>query len=251
MNTEACAYFPRGLHQPEGGFRFSADALFLAAFAAEALTPKAEVFQVADLGAGCGVIGLGLAILLKSRVHTTGFDRDTAMIHSAERNAEALQLQSCYTAASCDLRRIRSTDFSAESFDAVTANPPYRRPGTGRVSADSARIPARFETEGEVSDFLDAAAYLLRNRGRLFTVFLAERMPDLIMEMRTRRLEPKRIRFVHGRPGAPARLILLEARKNSGPGLEVEPPLFHYGDGSEVTPEALAFCPFLACNAGK
>ena len=38
-------------------------------------------------------------------------------------------------------------------------------------------------------------------------------------------LEPKRLRLVHHRPGKPAVLVLLEARKGSGQWLEIEPPL--------------------------
>ena len=56
---EARALFPSGLFQPEASFRFSADALHLADFALSALKGGETV---ADLGAGCGVIGLALGL---------------------------------------------------------------------------------------------------------------------------------------------------------------------------------------------
>jgi tRNA1Val (adenine37-N6)-methyltransferase len=60
------------------------------------------------------------------------------------------------------------------------------------------------------------------------------------------------LRLVHGRTHLPAKIVLVEAVKNAGPGLRVEPPLILYekGQGNRVTPEALAFCPYLRCNAG-
>ena len=60
--TTARALFPRGLHQPEDSYRFGADALLLAAFAAENLAslPGAAPRKVAELGSGCGAALLGL-----------------------------------------------------------------------------------------------------------------------------------------------------------------------------------------------
>jgi hypothetical protein len=47
-------------------------------------------------------------------------------------------------------------------------------------------------------------------------------------------------------------VVLLEARKNGKPGMCVEPPLVLYEGRSArsgVTAPALAFCPYLQCNA--
>lgn len=66
--TTARALFPRGLHQPEDSYRFGADALLLAAFAAENLAslPGAGPRKVAELGSGCGAALLGLCLSLSS-----------------------------------------------------------------------------------------------------------------------------------------------------------------------------------------
>ena len=53
--------FPAGLEQPEGSFRFSADALLLAKFTAGQALPENAV--LAELGTGCGVVSL--AVLLE------------------------------------------------------------------------------------------------------------------------------------------------------------------------------------------
>lgn len=60
------ALFPRGLHQPQDSYRFGADALLLAAFAAENLAslPGTAPQKVAELGSGCGAALLGLCLRL-------------------------------------------------------------------------------------------------------------------------------------------------------------------------------------------
>jgi tRNA1Val (adenine37-N6)-methyltransferase len=128
------------------------------------------------------------------------------------------------------------------TFDVVMTNPPYRRPSGGRVPPDSERALARFELAGGLPDFLRAAAWLLRSGGRCYIVYLAERLAELLDEMRTFRLEPKRLRLVHPRAVEPARLVLVEGRKQRRPGLTVEPPLVVYlpGGGRTYTAEALA-----------
>jgi tRNA1(Val) A37 N6-methylase TrmN6 len=57
--------------------------------------------------------------------------------------------------------------------------------------------------------------------------------------MRSRNLEPKRIRFVHSFQDKPASLILLEAVKSGGTGLEVLPPLIVHGPGGEYSKELI------------
>lgn len=79
--TAARALFPRGLRQPEDSYRFGADALLLAAFAAESLAslPGTAPRAVAELGSGCGAALLGLCLRLPSATTgTTGHRRQQA-----------------------------------------------------------------------------------------------------------------------------------------------------------------------------
>jgi tRNA1Val (adenine37-N6)-methyltransferase len=94
------------------------------------------------------------------------------------------------------------------------------------------RAAARHELAGGLADFLEAAARLLGEGGRFAVIFLAERLPELLAAMRAVRLEPKRLRTVHGRSHDEARMVLVEGRKQGRPGLRVEAPLMVYaGDG--------------------
>ena len=238
--------FPRGLFQPASGFRFGSDALLLAALAAG--LPGA---RAVDLGTGCGAAGLGYLLATAETAATVlGLDREAAMVAAAQQNAATLGLAERFTAHVADVRHIREADrLAPESCDLVMCNPPYRDPGSGRRPAGAARDAARFEVDGSLADFAAAAAYLLVNKGLFVCIHLAERLTHVAAALAAHRLEIKRLLPVAPRVDAPARQLLLVARKNGGPGLILEPPLVIYaGTGREtrLTDAALAFCPFLA-----
>lgn len=225
---------PGGLRiiQKKEGYRFSLDPVLLCAFA------RIESGEtVCDLGTGSGVIPL----LLARRVSVgciTGIEVQPELADRARRSVALNGLEQRVTILVCDLRRIREI-LAAESCRVVLANPPYRPPGSGRLSPRSERALARHEVHGDLEDFVVCAAWLLPTGGRFYLVYLAERMAELLTAMRAAGLEPKRLRCVHSRQGEEARLVLVEGRKGGGPGLKVEAPLYIYDDGS-YTAEVLA-----------
>lgn len=248
-HTEARTYFPRGLHQPQDGFRFSMDALLLAGFAG-----PGGATDVVDLGCGCGVVGLGLLLRSeKPRLCVAGVDVNQQMLSCAIANADSLGFAERFAPVHCDVAAVRTCrELGPEQADLVVCNPPYRVPGTGKRPPDAGKDTARFEAVAPVADFVTAAGYLVRNRRRVCFIGLPERLPELFADMKAVRLEPKRVRFVHSRAAEASKLVLVEAVKNASAGLVVEPALALYegqGDATRMTSEALAFCPFLACNA--
>ena len=126
------------------------------------------------------------------------------------------------------------------SFDLVIANPPYRTQGSGRRSPVAGRDLARAEGGGALHDFVAAASRYLKHGGKAAFVFAAARAAELIGEMRTHQLEPKRLRMVHPRLEMPATTVLVEARKGGGVELEVQPPLVLYASKGVYSQEASA-----------
>jgi len=236
--------FPRGMVQPEGGYRFSLDSLLLACFARTGRGQKGI-----DLGCGCGVVGLAL-LLRQPDLCLTGVDIDLPSLEAAAANATALHLGDRYAPVRGDVARWRPD----RVVDFVVANPPYRPLGRGRVSQGEGRAAARFESRSDFARFAKCAAVALKTRGRFTIVHLPERLPDLMEGLAAAGLAPKRMRLVHGRAGQEARMVLMEAVKAGRPGLHVEPPLvLHSGAGRDtrLTDEAIAFCPFLSCHRGR
>jgi tRNA1Val (adenine37-N6)-methyltransferase len=220
--------------QAKNGYRFSIDPVLLSAF-----VPSVKNARVADLGTGNGIVPLLLSCRKEAR-EITGIERQSDMVERAHRTMQLNCLEASIRIVQGDLRNLPG-ELCAGSFDIVTANPPYRSQKTGRVAPGDERAMARHEIAGGLDDFLRAAAFLLNEGGRFYVVYLAERLAELLAGMRCFRLEPKRLRMVHSREGEPARMVLVEGRKNGKPGLIVEPPLIVYaGEGRDYTEEVLA-----------
>ncbi|MCH5276564.1 MAG: methyltransferase [Desulfovibrionaceae bacterium] len=229
---EARNLFPRGLIQPDKGFHFSRDALLLIDFAAGLNLPSGAI--ALDLGAGCGVIGLGLLLRRPDLAFAVGLERDPAQVEAARGNALRLDLRGRYAALAGDLadkaalRAARAALPAAPDtgapFHLVLCNPPWRREGAGRTPPSPARRAALFGDESSFPLFLGAADRLLAFHGALALVCGAERLTDILAALPPR-LRPVRLRFVHPRAGKPAVFVLLEARKGSRAALRVEAPL--------------------------
>jgi tRNA1Val (adenine37-N6)-methyltransferase len=124
--------------------------------------------------------------------------------------------------------------------DVVFSNPPYRKVLSGRMNPDAERAVARHEIKGTLSDVVSVAEKLLRPSGRLVVIYPAERIADLLLQMRAFRLEPKRLRLVHSRQDSDAELVLAEGRKQGRPGLRVVPPLIVHKEDGGYTDEVKA-----------
>jgi tRNA1(Val) A37 N6-methylase TrmN6 len=242
MSFQTAALFPRGLVQPEGSFRFAADALLLAAFAN---ADSAEL--AADLGTGCGVVAFGLALRFPL-LQCVGIERNAELVEAARQNARAFGCAERVIFEPGDLAdRGCIARLGRESFILVTANPPYRLSGSGRPARSTSRQNALAAPEGGLDVFARAGSALLRNHGRFACVFSPGRLGDLFAALRASRLEPRRLLAVHPRWGAPASCVLVEARKNARPDLRIDAPLVLYDTiKRKFSSEALRFCPWRA-----
>ena len=212
---------------------FGTDAFLLADFAA----PKSRD-NACDLGTGCGIIPtLWLA------------NRDVRTVLGVEISAEACELarQTAqingdsvrFEVLNLDMRELKG-NVDREHFDLVTCNPPYFDPESGYISPDPERAAARAEIDCGIDDVCAAAAYLLRYGGRFCLCHRPERTADVICAMRNNKIEPKRMRTVHNRPGDKPWLILMEGRRGGRPSLSMEKPfIMRDSDGSD-SPELSA-----------
>lgn len=215
--------------QAAAGYRASLDPWLLCAFAC----PRRQD-RIVDLGCGNGIMPLLLAGRDGVR-EVVGVERAEAMADRARRSVALNALQDRVRIVTGDIRELRGL-LPPQSATLVVSNPPYRKPGQGRLAPDAERAAARHELAGGLEDFVRAAAWCLGDGGRCCLVHLAERMTDVLCALRAAGLEPKRLRLVHPRPGDGARLLLVEGRKGAAPGLVVEAPLQVYrgarGDGA-------------------
>lgn len=219
--------------QHEDEFRFSLDAVLLAHFATVRCGARA-----ADLGTGTGAVGLFL--LSRGAAAVSGVELNPRIARMAERTAAMNGLSDRLRILCTDVNQIRA-HCSAGAFDLVTANPPYRVASAGRISPTAGVAMARHETTAGLREFVQAAAFLLRNRGRLAMIHLPERLTDIFIEMRSAGLEPKRLRFVHPFSDRSPRMVLIESVKGARAALSVMPPLVVYRADGVYHPEVLSY----------
>lgn len=207
--------------QPRHGYRFSIDAVLLAAFIAPG--PGSRIL---DLGAGNGIVSLIIAYRWPETV-LTALEIQPELVELAGHNSRANGFQERIRVMAGDYRRIADC-LPAASFDLVVCNPPYRKAGSGRLNAGAQQAVARHELAGDFSAVAGASAYALRKGGRAAYVYPAERGAALIHELKKIGLETKRLQVVYSYPGAAGKLLLVEAVKGGGEGLKVLPPFYVY-----------------------
>ena len=98
-----------------------------------------------------------------------------------------------------DFREI-SSRFKAGSFDLALSNPPYRKPGTGRINPDRQKAVARHELTATHADVFGAAAYLLRQGGRVALIYPATRLANLLHTAIDHGFSPKRLTLIYSYP---------------------------------------------------
>jgi tRNA1Val (adenine37-N6)-methyltransferase len=230
------------IRQPARGYRFSVDPLLLCSF-----VEGGGAGTVADLGTGCGVIPLIMARRLPE-AEIVGVELQPEMAALARRNLEANGLAERVRIVETDILHLRQV-LPHAGFDLVLANPPYRRRGTGRLSPTAGRDLARHESTATVGDFLAAAKYLCRPKGRIAFIFLAARLAEFMAVAVDLKLVPRRLRFVHGAPDTEAKMFLCELTAGRGGELMVLPPLVLRDGTQHYTPQAVAMMAGRGCES--
>jgi tRNA1Val (adenine37-N6)-methyltransferase len=203
------------LFQPArgNGYRTNVDALLLARFAATTRTAPVAF----DLGAGSGAVGLTLLRMGAAR-HVVFVEIDELPSAMARRNLDANGWTDRGEVVRGDVRDIARLRRGEAQL--VVCNPPYTAPGHGRVPITEATARC-----GDLGAFVRAARQVAGRRARVCFVYRAQEAAALLSTLADEGLHGKRMRFVHGTPQAPARIVLVEAHAGRPGGLFVLPPL--------------------------
>jgi tRNA1Val (adenine37-N6)-methyltransferase len=208
--------------QPREGYRFSIDAVLLAA----AVKPQAGQ-RILELGSGCGIISLILG-LRHPDIHVSAIEIQSDLASAAARNVSENDMGDRIVVFHTDLRKLPD-DQVLGPFDWVVSNPPFRRQASGRVNPNQQRALARHEIEVTMEQLLACAGRMLRTGGQFWTIYPADRAVDIIERMRDSAIEPKCIQTVHSQYDQDAKLLLVHGIKGGGPGLRIAAPLIVYG----------------------
>ena len=215
--------------QQKRGARFTLDSLLLADFCRVRSRDS-----ILEPGTGTGIVSLLLA-KKHPRSRIIAIELQSSLTGLCRRNITRNSLEDRIVLIEGDLRSL-GRQLKSSSFDLLVANPPYTRIGSGRQNPGQERFTSRQDQYGDLDAWLDLQHYL-KNKGRYALVFPAARLVDLVASLRSRRLEPKRMRLVHTRQNKPASLVLMEAVKSAGSELEVLPPLIVHDPSGRYSAE--------------
>lgn len=219
--------------QKTDGFCFGIDSVLLSHFSKN-IKKNGEVL---DFGTGTGI--LGFLLLAKSNVKKViGIEVQKEIADMANRSIKLNKLENKFEIVNAnikDLDKILPLDY----YDAIVSNPPYKQANSGKVNENLVKLISRHEIEASLKDFIKVSFKMLKDKGSLFMVHRAERLVDILSEMRFNKMEPKRIRFVYSNYESGSKLVLIEAVKNGKPFLKIEKPLYIYNSDGLYTSEVL------------
>jgi tRNA1Val (adenine37-N6)-methyltransferase len=219
-----------GVNQSRDGYRFSIDSVLLAWHSRPAVGDI-----VLDLGTGCGIIPMILA-LRYPEIIVHGVEIQETLGRLAKENIDRNNLQGRIQIHLLDMLDLTFKMVSAP-VDLIVTNPPYRRIHSGRVNPDNQRAVARHEIKINLADLIGTAKRLLRTAGRFMAIYPAERLVDMLNQLRICGLEPKYIRMIHSRAADAAKLFLVEATKGGRPGMKIDRNLVIYQPDGNYTDE--------------
>ena len=255
------------LIQEPSEFCYGVDAVLLADFAATAArhggsqvrdgrggSGKAAgaratgVGTIVDLGTGTGIVPLILSYKTDAE-RIIGVEVQNGSYERAVRSAAQNGLEERVSFVNCDVKDVSKTVESVDvqklaelkgTVDIVTSNPPYMKGSCGLTNSNDAKMIARHETTASLDDFLECAAFLLKNHGSLFMVHRPSRLVDLFAGGRRLGLEPKKLQMVSPKEGKPANIVLVQMVKGGGSELTILPELHVYTEEGEYTDELRA-----------
>ena len=219
----------RRILQKKKGFKYGTDSVLLAKLAL--MSPKRGV--AVDLGTGTGI----LPILISADPKFTkiyGIELAPEYADMARRSVAMNGLSDRIEIIQGNLKQ-KAVFPTGLKADAVLANPPYKRAGTGLSNETEAETAARQETGCNLEDVISAAAGLLKFRGTFYMVISPDRLADFPELMRKYSLEPKYMRLVYPKLSKKPAMVLVTAVKGGGRNLTVDRPLILLNeDGSET-----------------
>jgi tRNA1Val (adenine37-N6)-methyltransferase len=190
--------------------------------------------RVIELGSGNGVASILLKNFNKSiEFYLEGIEVQKDLYNISLENAKLNSMDISFY--NLDIRSISSKYYG--KYDIVFSNPPYMKNNSGKISPYKQRDIARREVNGSIEDFVKAAALLLKNRSKFYTIWRSERLQELMVLLDRYNLKVKTLRPIYPSISKNSYAFLLMSVKNANYGLDLLPPLYIRNENDEINDE--------------
>ena len=208
---------------------FTTDSILLADFSS-----SYKKCRALDIGSGCGIIPL-LWLRNKNKYKITAVEIHKASFNLLERSIKLNNLENEISAINCNISTLCKAKNFLQYFDIIASNPPYSV--FGKRSKSEAKAIANHETFINIEEIIKLSYLFLKNGGYLYLCCRINRLSDVIFNMKKYKIEPKILKLVEYKEGAPPKLFLIKGKKNSKPGIVAENNLVLQTKGGEYSNE--------------
>ena len=204
------------IYQDDSLYCFTSDAVLLSRFAISKPNDN-----VADFCSGSGIVGLNFYALNKENVNNVSLiEMQKPLFELSKKTIQYNGLTDKFFLYNMKVQEV--PEKFNQAFSMILCNPPYIKKGCG-YKTDSKEIEiCKTEQELSLEELMYSIKVALKNGGRLNICHRADRICDLLCEMRKNKIEPKKIQFVlSGKNAKTPYLVLVEGVKGAKPSLKV------------------------------
>lgn len=204
------------LFQYKKGYRYNNDSLLLFDF----LSRQKLQGNILDIGCGCGILGLLIKQHFpKSQVYMLDIQEKNIQITYKNSKENQLEIE-----AICK----DFLDFKSNiKFDYLISNPPFYKPNTTKSEDLHLRI-SRYQEFMPLEKMINKINSLIKPNGKFYMCYDCDFIDKICSYLCDFKIKITKIQFIHTNNTKSARLVLIEAKKNSKSPLQVLKPLFMY-----------------------
>lgn len=198
--------------QDNSMYKFSSDSVMLTDFASIKKTDF-----VVELCSGCGVISvLVFAKYIPKKI--VGFEADKGLFDLSQKTIQYNEIKSIEF-INDDLKNAPE-NIGTQKADVVICNPPYFVLPKDTSKINTKYLTSKYESSATLEDIIKASSQLLKVKGRLFLIYTAKRLQELLVFSNKYDLVCKELKFIFKKNVAD--LVLCKFVKRGFYGCEVK-----------------------------
>lgn len=192
--------------------------------------------RIVELGAGCGVISIIIAAK-KPHADITAVELQERPFNLLKRNIQLNCLN--IKAINSPMQNCHKL-IGANCYDIVVVNPPYSEPNQTMISKKDEIAIARHEVAVTMKEVIESSKKLLKYGGKLYIIYKATRLIELMQCMLEHNIVPKTITNIIPTPSKTTDTVVVEATNGGNLAGLVIDNLIVYNCNGEMTDKAKA-----------